>query len=102
MGSGKKCWVRRKCVYCGQEAIHEPKCLNPPHCSNCYEAHPASSKSCKVYEFEKEISKLKTEERISFKEARSRVRKNFVMKDSNFAKVHSRGFNLWSPTDTEK
>merc|ERR1712148_24592 len=91
MGSGKKCWVRRKCVYCGQEAIHEPKCLNPPHCSNCYEAHPASSKSCRVYEFEKEISTLKTEERISFKEARSRVRKNFVMKDSTFAEVLRRG-----------
>ena len=46
--TGKKCWARKICAFCGQEANHEPKCKNSPHCSNCREPHPAFNKNCRM------------------------------------------------------
>ncbi|XP_076037030.1 uncharacterized protein LOC143022616 [Oratosquilla oratoria] len=56
------------CENCGLEAHGE--CSNSPHCINCGEDHPASSKKCDKFTFEKEVQILRAKEHLSFKEAR--------------------------------
>ena len=71
--SKHKCQAKKAvCGQCGFEA-HEGSCPHPPKCSNCSEAHGPASKKCRVYMKEAEILKVKSERKVSFKEAKKIV-----------------------------
>ena len=83
------------CVQCGQEAHGENvNCTNAPSCVNCQGAHPASSTQCDFYRFESEVLAVRTRERMSFKEAKERVRGMFVRPGVSFATVLTRRRNV--------
>ena len=79
------------CVQCG-EANHGDGvvCPNPPSCFNCRGAHPASSYQCDHYKFECEVLAVRTRERVSFAEAKERVRGLFLRPGVTFASVMAR------------
>ena len=45
---------------------HGIECLRPPHCANCGEDHPASSKDCFFFILERETLKIQVKERKSY------------------------------------
>ena len=59
------------CHNCGKSAHGE--CKETPSCINCGGEHPASSKSCSKFLFEKEVQAIKVMEKLTFKEARKRA-----------------------------
>ena len=75
------------CENCGLEAHGE--CTSPSHCVNCGENHPASSKKCDKFTFEKEVQALRSKEHISFKEARQLVGAKFIRPGVTFSSVIS-------------
>ena len=76
------------CENCGLEVHGE--CTNPPHCVNCGESHPASSKRCDKFSFEKEVQALRAKEHLSFKEARQRVSAMFIQPGVTFSSIISK------------
>lgn len=44
--------------------------LGPVRCYHCGEPHPASSKECELFRFEKEVLHIRNQERVSFVEAK--------------------------------
>ena len=93
---GKSCRRQQQglpqiCVQCG-EATHGEGvvCPNPPSCLNCRGAHPASSIQCDHYKFEFEVLSVRARERLSFAEAKEKVRGLFLRPGVTFASVLSR------------
>ena len=76
------------CSQCGKEEHGE--CNNPPHCANCGETHPAASKKCHKFLFEKEVQALRAREHLSFKEARQRVSSTYIRPGTTFAALFSK------------
>jgi hypothetical protein len=75
--SGKYCRsIYDTCVRCGEEK-HSLPCLNTPKCINCNGEHPANSSNCIQYKISKETIAIKTKERCSFRDARSRAELQF-------------------------
>ena len=60
------------CVNCGMHRHGE--CETEPCCANCGENHLSSSRNCTHYAREKEILTLKITDRISFREAKNKVK----------------------------
>ena len=87
------------CVKCGQDEHGE--CDNPPHCVNCGEDHPASSKKCSRYLFENEVQALRAREHLSFQEARQRVSSTFIKPSRPFSSLFAQtsSSNVRNPTD---
>ena len=73
------------CAQCGQDEHGE--CNNPPHCINCGESHPASSKKCTRFIFEQEVQALRAKEHLSFQEARQRVGSVFINSGKTFSSL---------------
>ena len=67
--SKHKCRGKPVCGQCGSEA-HEGSCPHAPKCSNCGGTHGPTSKKCGIYLKEVEILKIKSERKVSFKEAK--------------------------------
>ena len=84
-GHGSKaCRGKEICRNCGQDK-HGNQCDRPPNCANCQEAHPASSRECFYYEFEKETLTIQTRNRISYYEAKKIARNNISLPHTSYA-----------------
>ena len=84
-----RCTRQAICKRCGEnDPVHEEKtCDKDLHCVNCGEAHSADSKSCRVWKKEKEISRVKCTENISFPEARKKVESSVAFSQTSYASV---------------
>lgn len=74
----KTCRTSQKvCVQCSvrssEEETHPNPCTSPAKCSNCDEAHAASSTACSEYRAEQEVLNLQAHERLSYLAAKRRV-----------------------------
>ncbi|XP_048239794.1 uncharacterized protein LOC125373030 [Haliotis rufescens] len=68
----KSCHASAVCYRCGDN--HEATdCRKDVKCSNCGGNHMASSKSCPVWKRESQIMRIKTEQNVSYYEAKKRV-----------------------------
>ena len=65
-----KCRSVAACQVCSEEGHDTKECSNNPRCRNCEGSHPPNSKKCPTWEKEKQIVKMKTEQNISYPEAR--------------------------------
>ncbi|XP_017472371.1 PREDICTED: uncharacterized protein LOC108363506 [Rhagoletis zephyria] len=65
----KKCNNNRTCETCNFPPHHPEVCLRTM-CANCLGAHSASYKDCPLYEQQKQILKIKTQNKCSYNEAR--------------------------------
>ena len=73
-GHGKNtCRHDTVCAKCAQTGHEYNECQNEPKCFHCQKDHPTSSKDCPRWKIEKMIIELKTNENITFYEARNRV-----------------------------
>eukprot|EP00745_Piridium_sociabile_P035476 TRINITY_DN619_c0_g2_i1.p1 TRINITY_DN619_c0_g2~~TRINITY_DN619_c0_g2_i1.p1 ORF type:complete len:451 (-),score=53.34 TRINITY_DN619_c0_g2_i1:176-1528(-) len=64
-----RCKEEEKCGVCSK-AVHGGECNSPAFCANCGGNHPSSSKNCPSWNKEKEIQRIRTEQRIPFFEAK--------------------------------
>ena len=67
-----KCQANQVCRHCGSKA-HEGACPTPTVCCNCKGSHSPTDKTCPSYLKEVKIQKIRSEQRISFAEARKLV-----------------------------
>ena len=74
-----RCTSEELCVDCSAPAHGE--CTRPQKCINCKGGHSSSSKSCPCWLMEKAISRVRTERKISFHEARKIVEPSFKTKE---------------------
>ena len=73
-GHGKtKCRRQAVCARCSQEGHQDNDCTNPQRCVNCSAAHPSYSKDCPEWQKQRDITQVKFERNISFKEAKQVV-----------------------------
>jgi len=63
------------CARCGEEGHTDQACGKPAKCANCSGDHPAYSKQCPHWKKQAEITKVKTEQGISFRDAQDIVEK---------------------------
>ena len=75
------------CARCGQAAHGEEPCSGPPHCVNCNGGHSAFDKSCSKWLHEREITKVKVSQNISFPDARKIVEGRQPTQGRSFAAV---------------
>ena len=73
------------CVNCGKDTHGE--CKENPKCINCGEMHPASSKSCIRYIYEKEVQAIRVIEKVSFREARKKAMDRQIRPGESFSSV---------------
>lgn len=67
------------CERCGVLGHAADTCTsNKPTCINCSEDHQAASNNCPHYLMRKEILKVQSQERISFREAKAKVRVSYA------------------------
>ena len=78
------------CGRCGQPDHNDSSCNKPVKCVNCSEKHTAFSKDCPVWQKEKEIQKVRTEQKISFPEARKIVEGKNNIPTRSFGSVAAR------------
>lgn len=74
------------CVNCGNDG-HAGECPGPIKCYHCGGPHPASSKECDRYRFEKEILLVRTQERVSFPEAKKRALTRTIRPGVSYASI---------------
>lgn len=75
-GHGKStCKRPTTCARCGQEGHEDATCSLPVHCVNCSGDHPAYSRQCPQWQRQLEITKVKIEKNIPFREAEEVVRR---------------------------
>ena len=67
--TSQRCRLDKKCQWCGKDE-HQGGCDGPKKCSNCSGPHASSDKECPVWIREKEIQRVRVEQRIPFPEAR--------------------------------
>ena len=68
-----KCSLPKRCAKCGTEGHEFDSCTKQPSCVNCEGCHPSSSKLCPRFVKEKEIQTYKTDNNVSFPEARRAI-----------------------------
>lgn len=68
-----RCNKEQICV-CGNAPHPGSSCPDPIKCINCQGQHSARSRNCPVYKEEAEIQRIKTLEKISFSEAKKRIK----------------------------
>ena len=68
-------WCKREevCPKCGLKAHGDTGCSEELNCVNCKGKHPSFSRDCPIFKLEKEICKVKTEQKLPFPEARKLV-----------------------------
>ena len=81
-----RCPGEEVCGTCAQ-AVHEGPCTNPAQCVNCKGDHASSSRNCPIWKTEETIQRVKTENKISFFEARK------IVQSSQPAKSYSQAVN---------
>ena len=77
------------CRRCGITGVthDESRCTNEVKCVNCGEAHPSTSRSCKIWKKEKEVVTIKYKEGLSFPEARKIVEARYKLSFSTVLKT---------------
>ena len=77
------------CRRCGITGVthDESRCTNEIKCVNCGEAHPSTSRSCKIWKKEKEVVTIKNKEGLSFPEARKIVEARYNLSFSTVLKT---------------
>lgn len=75
------------CGNCGETTHSSDTCPNAPKCLNCQGEHPAYYTKCPVYEREKKIEKLRTQDKISYKQAEIIIRKQEPFNNEHFRTV---------------
>src|ERR1700721_176015 len=75
------------CPRCGQVAHGDDPCTGPPHCINCSGAHSTFDKMCPKWLHEKEITKIKVSQNLSFPDARKIVEGRQPTQGRSFAAV---------------
>ena len=75
------------CARCGQAAHGEEPCSGPPHCINCSGGHSAFDKTCSKWLHEREITKVKVSQNVSFPDARRIVEGRQPTQGRSFAAV---------------
>jgi hypothetical protein len=75
------------CPRCGQAAHGDDPCTGPPHCINCSGAHSTFDKMCPKWLHEKEITKIKVSQNLSFPDARKIVEGRQPTQGRSFAAV---------------
>ena len=77
------------CRCCGITGVthDESRCTNEIKCINCGEAHPSTSRSCKIWKKEKEVVTIKYKEGLSFPEARKIVEARYNLSFSTVLKT---------------
>ena len=73
------------CVNCGKNTHGE--CKENPKCINCGEMHPANSKSCIRYVYEKEVQAIRVTEKVSFREAKRKALDKQIRPGESFSSV---------------
>ena len=76
------------CVNCGKNSHGE--CEENPKCINCGDLHPASSKNCTRFLYEKEVQAIRVIEKVSFKEARRKALERQFRPGESFSSVLNR------------
>ena len=79
------CKREKVCGQCAQPDHQDTGCTTKAKCANCNGNHPAFSKDCPRWITEKEIQRVRTEQKISFPEARKIV--EGVNKQPSYASV---------------
>lgn len=93
-----RCTQKAVCEHCGGDA-HEGSCPAAPVCTNCKGEHAPSSKDCPKYKFEQAVQKLRTEQNISFPEAKAKVLASMPTCEESYAsKAASSGANAQIPS----
>ena len=70
--TSKNCRREKRCSICGGGDCQE-QCGNPMRCVNCGGEHTSFDRSCPKWIQEKEVQKIKAQQNISYKEAKSQV-----------------------------
>ena len=79
------------CPNCSQTAhVQDEECRRRPKCRNCDQEHPTTYRKCPVYLREQEIITIVTKEKVSFWEARKRVRTAYPVQETTYAEVTKR------------
>lgn len=70
--SKKFCQQTEICLRCSEphDVPEGERCNNPPYCHHCKSGHQVTSRDCLKYKQEEKIIRLKTDQRMSFSEAR--------------------------------
>ena len=79
-----RCSEKEMCI-CGKEPHLGSPCAEPLKCINCQGPHSARSRDCPIFKEEVAIQKIKTIEKISFSEARRKVKDTIVRPVSNIS-----------------
>jgi len=66
------------CPRCSKTDHSVAECTGVAFCVNCGENHPSSDSSCPHYQMRKQMLKVQLTERISFREAKSKVRVEYA------------------------
>ena len=84
------CRERQTCAKCdGKDSDHaDEDCLKEIRCANCQQDHPADSRTCGVYQKEKDIIEIKHKRNVPFLEARRIV--GGYMGESSYTSVARR------------
>ena len=70
-GHGKNaCTHRAVCARCNQEGHLDTDCQNTPHCANCSAEHPSYSRECPEWTKQKDITRIKFERNLPFRDAK--------------------------------
>ena len=67
------CRSKAACAKCAGSDHSTEDCKNKAKCANCSKNHPAYDKSCPQWKLEKEIITIKTNQNITYPEARKQV-----------------------------
>ena len=78
--------VCRRCAESGSDHV-EHSCNRPPKCANCGGDHPADSRSCTTWKFEKEVNTTKYTKNISFSEARKSVQNSNTFPTKSYSQA---------------
>ncbi|XP_058810932.1 uncharacterized protein LOC131675804 [Topomyia yanbarensis] len=92
----KNCKEKEICLNCGTEDLsnHETTIENPckktSYCVNCKGEHSARDRTCSVFEAEKHLIKIKTDNNLTFPEARALLKQDRTGKETYASKVNAR------------
>ena len=95
-----RCRNKAICKHCGHDA-HDNECSQPPSCPNCKGGHGPRSKKCPKYIEEHTISKIRTERKVSYPEARRIYLQTTPVAGTSFADVAAKFVKKYASCQTQ-
>ena len=95
-----RCRNKAICKHCGHEA-HDNECSQPLSCPNCKGGHGPRSKKCPKYIEEQTISKIKTERKVSYLEAKRIYLQTTPVAGTSFADVVAKFTKKYASCSTQ-